>query len=170
MAGKERLSDAITKFEWDLEFTPKSLEIVVGKEWSKVPLGNVMEIVSKRFDTKVHDFSRYDANIVLNNIVAFAYGLSDAQVKFLRSYDHLPRSKDTQRLWLDGDELVEYEKKNEVLLDTRKMEIFLLTNGWIQAAGAVNADLVVKTKKINPFYVLFGAVVLILLATLLLMP
>lgn len=170
MVGKERLADTIANFGWDLEFLPQVLKLVVGKEWSKVPLGNMMEIVSKRFDTKPHDFSHYDAKEVINSMVAFARGLSKAQLKFLHSYDHLPRSNGTQRLWLDGEELAEYEKKNEALLDARKMEQFILTNGWIQAAGTTNEAVVVKVKKINPFYVLFGAVVLILLTALLLIP
>ena len=166
--GRDPLSDVLASYVTTLTYDPKRIEAVVGKEWSKLPLGSLMEILSKRFNTRSFDSSDLKAFSVLRDLIEFSSDLSDTQIKFLLDHDHLPRSGDTQRLWLDGPELLEYQEQNLPALEARKMEHFVMANGLIQAAASVKEVRTKseKPKKIKSFYVLIGAIVVILLATL----
>jgi hypothetical protein len=138
MAGREPLSKVMGSLSHSLVCDPNRMEALMGKEWEKMPLGNTMEILSKRFDTRPFDYTNLEAKTVLTDIVQFANCLSQEQVKFLRSHDHLPRAEDTQRLWLDGDDLKIYEKQNPTRLYARRMEHFVMANGLITASMSVS--------------------------------
>lgn len=167
MVDRTPLGEVMTKLFWYIPSRDdRSLETLVGKEWKDVPLHSVMDIVTKRFNTKPHDFTTLDASDTISSALGLVDHLNVEQVKFLRAHDHLPRATDSSGLWMCGQELLKYEQSHNEQLESRKMEHFIMARGLIQATGIEPKQTKKSREKINPFYLIMSLIVLVLIIIL----
>lgn len=129
----------------------RAMELVLGKNWKKVPTREMMGLINMRFGTTPIDYSKKEVAPILHLMNEHAKCLSVDQAKFLRENDHLPRSvKQEVSLWMDKDELAIYAKKEDEV-HKKRMDYFITMNGvvsaYAQSLGKSIAQSSHKTKK-----------------------
>ncbi len=144
-----------------------AMELVVGPSWKQVPVREMMGLVNTRFGGEPIDYSKYEVEPVLHLLKSHASDLSHEQVKFLRTYDHLPRSKEKLvGMWMDKAELAAYERDNQDAIHKKKMDYFIMMNGIVaafsQSMGATKAPPKVK-KPFQLSYIHIGIISIVIL-------
>lgn len=110
------------------------LTTMIGEQWNKVPVRDMMGLFNARFGGTPIDYSDKEISSVIYFMNNCFGDLSPDQIKFLHENDHLPRSKkEDGGVWLDGDELHAYARDNEDNVHKRKMDYFIMMNGALAA-------------------------------------
>lgn len=138
----------------------KALEMAIGKEWRRVPTRSMMELVSLRFSSKQRDFAGEEVSKVISSLVDLSDVMSAEQRRFLAKFDHLPKSVTGAGPWMDGAELIAYEKADSEAMHQCKTQYFVISRGVLQAtdqskgidAGALKPQ---KSFTMNPVVIVF---------------
>jgi len=148
---------------FDMKTAEKAFSILLGKDWSTFPARSMMDIVNHRLSTKSRDYRNDEVTATILLLLQLFNEFSPVQLQFITKYDHLPKAVTSKGHWMDGDELLAYEKTNEDAIHQRKMEFFLMSNGilqaWQQSKGKQQSLKPEKKFSINPTYIIIAVVV-----------
>ncbi len=159
--GDKSLLDALSGRDWNTERLHGTLQLVLGKDWKRVPLKSAMELINHRFGTSNGDYRNVDVILTILRLDELIKNLSREQIDFLKRFDHLPRAEGTQMFWKDGDELLRYEREmGNDALEQLKTEYFVMSHGLIQAVGGAPQE--VEKKKMNPLYLVIAVSIIAL--------
>ena len=123
------------------EYGP-AMGIMIGKDWKKIPVPDMMTLVNMRLEGTPIDYSEAEVVPTFQVLKSCVSDLSIDQVRFLKENDHLPRSgNEDAGVWMDGKELQAYEREQGDLVYKKKTDYFIAVNGIIAAhAQALNTQ------------------------------
>lgn len=148
---RSTVNDELMLMSIDRRQYESAMSTVLGKDWSKVPTREMMNLLNMRFGGTSIDYSDKEVAPIIRLLKSYVDDLSADQLSFLRENDHLPRSKRAgEGIWMDKDELVAYMREQEEVIHKKKMDYFITMHGIVAAYTQGIGDKQ-QTKKANPF-------------------
>lgn len=145
------VSDELMLMSIDRKQYELAMSIILGKNWSKVPTREMMNLINMRFGGTSINYSNKEVASIIHLLKSHVDDLSVGQLTFLRENDYLPRSeKADEGVWMDKDELLTYKREKEDVIHKKKMDYFIAMHGTIAAYAQAFNDKP-QSKKQNPF-------------------